>query len=363
MSEELNQEEFEGENATEIALAIEAKTNKDAVEDNVLEIDKPATETKPIDLSALTTEPSQEEEKKPEVKEGENKEEEEKKEDEEPILPLPQFKKEVRESWDKMTPEGQKALIDQYKATQSTFIPLFQELAPLRKVLQEDWAPYVEQVAPGRNPIEHINSLLQLEAALLSPQVSNDEKIAIMQNIAEMGSVVPPEKVPERDQEKERLYNSPEYKALAAREQQRQYEEAQRQEMQRQQAINSYARQYQGYSHGFDAWSKEKGEDGSPKYPYFAYVRGEMGQLARVQMSKGLTKEQLNLEELYETACQINPLVKTKLQSNKQQLSRSSHAGGSISGNGNNKSKGLLEELDGLDNALDIAMALERATS
>ena len=221
---EVTENDIESEDTLSMVYELEEKLDSETKKEDV-----PLNDTTDDDNSFFGIKDEEEVKETKEETKDENKEGEGKDKEGEPILPLPQFKKEVRDNWDKMTPEAQKMVVDQFKATQATFTQQFQEMAPIRKTI-EGWTPYVKAIAgDDYHPMEYANDLFKYDYRLNmaaskfanGDPSGNTEGLEILREIAEVLGFVAPDQVEEKTKQRKDFQNSPEYQAVLKNEQAR----------------------------------------------------------------------------------------------------------------------------------------------
>ena len=257
--------------------------------------------------------------------------------------------------WLEATPDQQRAMSETYKAMEAAHTKRSQEIAPLRQVAEE-WTPYLEQI--GDSPDRYFGELAQLERGLRTG--TNDQRIQTLANLAEFYGVdfaAYGGAQPQQDPRQDPLGIQAAIQEAVAPYQQQAQLLAQQQAAQEQAAQQQHQAQM---TEQVEAHRNAVGEDGSPLYPHFGEVEGDMAMLAQARMAQG---QSFTIPDLYQQACWVNDGVRAKIQLEQQHKQNQARvvdnqkrqvAAGGLSGGGGNPTE---SQPKSFDEAFDAAWA------
>lgn len=213
-----------------------------------------------------------------------------------------------KERFAKLPRDGQQFLLDRHKAMEGDYTRRMQEIAPLRKSV-EQWQPYLQQL--GASPEQAFQALIGAEYRLRTG--TPDQKLQALQQLAQDYGIPLTQAAPQPQEDR---YVDPDVAALrqelADIKAWRTSREQAEMEYQRQQQ----ERQQQTLQSAITSFATAKDEAGAPAHPHFEAVRDKMAAL--IFSVEGKTDSE-RLKAAYDMAVYADPSIRQQLLTAQQE--------------------------------------------
>jgi hypothetical protein len=187
-----------------------------------------------------------------------------------PAIEAPQhWAAQDKELFGKLSPDGQKFLLDRHKAMEGDYTRRMQEIAPLRKSA-EQWQPYLQQI--GTTPEQAFQALIGAEYTLRTGTPEQKQQ-ALRQLMADYKITL--DQAPQQVDE----YVDPQVAALKQRLEQFEAWKTSREQAEQQQLRQQQDRHQAELQSTITNFASEKTEAGSPAHPHFEAVKNAMAAL------------------------------------------------------------------------------------
>lgn len=202
-----------------------------------------------------------------------------------------------KERFAKLPPDGQQFLLDRHKAMEGDYTRRMQEIAPLRKSV-EQWQPYLQQL--GATPEQAFQALISAEYTLR--QGTPEQKQQALQQLAQdYGITLGQTAQPAADE-----YVDPQVAALKQELEQIKAWKTSRDQAEHQMRQQQQERETQTLQRQIEDFATAKDEAGAPAHPHFEAVKATMAAL----IGSGQAPD---LKAAYDMAVYANPSIRQQI--------------------------------------------------